>query len=247
MKKIKKNIAHINANMGNKPVDVLNVVVQKFANIKKINDCVLSVMVQKFANIKKRKQVCVECGGRQICEHKKRKSRCVECDGAEICEHKKIKSRCVECHGSQICEHNTRRNRCKVCNLLLYLVNKQRSQLKKVLSKTTITKNKSSIEYLDCKIEYFKELMLSKMIDGMNWDNIHIDHIKPIDAFDLNIHEEFLECCHYTNFQPLFGKVNIIKSNKWNKEDDTFWRENIIHKEYIKLYIPIDIIKVFEI
>jgi hypothetical protein len=181
------------------------------------------------------------------CEHGKQKSRCVECDGAEICEHKKIKSRCVECHGSQICEHNTRRNRCKVCNLLLYLVNKQRSQLKKVLSKTTITKNKSSIEYLDCKIEYFKELMLSKMIDGMNWDNIHIDHIKPIDAFDLNIHEEFLECCHYTNFQPLFGKVNIIKSNKWNKEDDTFWRENIIHKEYIKLYIPIDIIKVFEI
>ena len=37
----------------------------------------------------------------------------------------------------------------------------------------------------------------------MTFDNIHIDHIKPVSKFDLDHEEEFIDCCNYTNLQPL--------------------------------------------
>jgi hypothetical protein len=76
------------------------------------------------------------------------------------------------------------------------------------------------------------------MVEGMTFDNIHIDHIKPIAAFNLENEEEFLDCCHYTNFQPLFAKDNMEKHNKWNEEAEAFWNENIKGKEYFQLFIP---------
>ena len=48
----------------------------------------------------------------------------------------------------------------------------------------------------------------------MTWDNIHIDHIKPISVFNLDDEEEFLDCCHYTNLQPLLAVDNLEKFNK---------------------------------
>ena len=47
-----------------------------------------------------------------------------------------------------------------------------------------------------------------------------------------------LDCCHYTNFQPLFAKDNKEKGNTWNEIDEIFWNENIKGKECIPLYIP---------
>jgi len=76
------------------------------------------------------------------------------------------------------------------------------------------------------------------MTTEMNWDNIHLDHIKPISSFNfININELYI-CCNYTNFQPLFAKDNLSKSNKWNIQDELFWNENIKDKEYLSLYIP---------
>ena len=73
----------------------------------------------------------------------------------------------------------------------------------------------------------------------MNWDNIHIDHIKPISQFDLDNQDEFLECCHYTNLQPLLIKDNLSKNNKWNDEHNEFWKSNILYKdEYLNIYNP---------
>ena len=76
------------------------------------------------------------------------------------------------------------------------------------------------------------------MINGMTWDNIHLDHIKPVSKFNLNDHEEFLQCCNYTNFQPLLSEDNLSKSDKWSDEDNKFWLENIQGKEYRNIYLP---------
>ena len=184
------------------------------------------------------KYVCKECGGGSICEHNKNKQFCKECGGSQICEHNKRKSRCKECGGSGICEHNKQKSRCKDCNIYLYLVNLQRHRISKVMKINNITKTKSSIEYLDCSSEYFKSYIESKFIEGMNFDNIHYDHIKPVSKFNFEDPEELLKCCHYTNFQPLLVVDNLEKFNKWKDEDDLFWNENIIYKEYLPLYIP---------
>jgi hypothetical protein len=61
----------------------------------------------------------------------------------------------------------------------------------------------------------------------MNWDNIHLDHIKPVSKFNLEDETELLDCCHYTNFQPLLIKDNLNKSNKWSETDELFWNANI--------------------
>ena len=55
-----------------------------------------------------------------------------------------------------------------------------------------------------------------------NWkiDGWHIDHIKPLNSFDLTDPEQLKEACHYTNLQPLWWYDNIEKGDKidWERE-----------------------------
>ena len=187
----------------------------------------------------RRKQDCIECGGSSICEHNRRKSDCRECGGSNICEHNRHKKICKECGGGSICEHNKQKLHCKDClSINERLVLLQRGSLNRIIKTKNITKTKPSIQYLNCSCEYFKEFIEKKMTGGMNWDNIHLDHIKPVSKFDLDNIDELLDCCHYSNFQPLLASQNKSKSNKWNEFDELFWNENIKGKEYIELYIP---------
>ena len=149
------------------------------------------------------KSQCKECGGSRICEHNRLKSQCKECGGSQICEHNRRKSECKDCGGSQICEHNRRKSQCKDCDPILFKVYLQRIAIYRIMKQTSIEKTKPSIEYLGCSAEYFHNYIKSKMVEGMTFDNIHYDHIKPVSAFDLHDEDELLNCCHYTNFQPL--------------------------------------------
>ncbi len=49
----------------------------------------------------------------------------------------------------------------------------------------------------------------------MRENGFHLDHIKPVSKFNLSDPEELKKCCHYANIQPLLGKDNLSKSNKW--------------------------------
>jgi len=193
----------------------------------------------------KQKSSCRECGGSSFCIHNKQKSYCRECGGSSICEHNKIKSICRECDGSSFCIHNKRKRACKECNYKLYLVNLLRGALYRCIKSSNLDKTKPSIDYLGCSIEYFIEYFKKKMdifnqfseIE-MTFDNIHIDHIKPVNSFNLDDVEEFLSCCNYTNLQPLLADVNLSKNCKWSDEDDVFWTDNIKDKEYYDIYLP---------
>ena len=143
------------------------------------------------------------------CEHNRNKYYCKECGGSQICQHNREKSRCKECGGSQICQHNQYKSRCKECDIHLYLVHLQRNRINQVLKQNDYTKTKSTIEYLDCSPEFFVEWMKSKFVENMSFDNIHIDHIKPVSRFNLKDPDDFLKCCHYTNLQPLFIADNM--------------------------------------
>lgn len=182
---------------------------------------------------------CVQCHGSQICEHNKIKNMCRDCNGSIFCEHKHRKYDCLLCKGKGICEHSKRKNVCSICSPQRYLVNVQRQNIYRLFNKSeTLQKTTHSIEYLGCSIEYFLEYIKSKMTVEMTFQNIHIDHIKPVSLFDLNNEEEFLKCCHYTNIQPLLALDNMNKSNKWSEEDDDFWEDNICNKEYNTIYMP---------
>jgi hypothetical protein len=112
----------------------------------------------------------------------------------------------------------------------------QRNSLKRLLKESSQVKTKRTIEYLGCDGDFFVEHIKKKMIDGMTVDNIHIDHIKPVSRFNLDDHEEFLKCCHYSNLQPLFAQDNIKKNNLWTAKNEKFWNEHIIYNTYDKIY-----------
>jgi hypothetical protein len=77
-------------------------------------------------------------------------------------------------------------------------------------------KSGSAIKDLGCTIPELKTYLESKFQEGMTWKNWkhngwHIDHIIPLDSFDLSNREEFLKACHYTNLQPLWAEENWTK------------------------------------
>ena len=169
------------------------------------------------------------------CDHGRDKYSCVDCGGSQICQHKKLKRYCKECGGNNICLHNRQKSQCKECNLPSYLVNLQRKQIRRCFNNSTLVKEQKSIEYLGCSIDFFIQYFQNKMDianvdkeEKMTFDNIHIDHIKPVSMFDLNNKEEFLKCCHYTNLQPLLAKDNLKKSNTWDITDEIEWNTKLM-------------------
>jgi hypothetical protein len=69
---------------------------------------------------------------------------------------------------------------------------------------------------LGCTIDEFKRYIEGKFGGGMSWDNYgewHLDHIIPLSKFKLEDRQQLLIACNYTNYQPLWGKDNMSKSN----------------------------------
>lgn len=95
-----------------------------------------------------------------------------------------------------------------------------RTNIYAYIKRAGVKKKCSSSELLGCTHEEFKKYFESKFTEGMSWelfcnsDSIHIDHIIPVDAFDLSIESELKKCYHYTNLQPLWKLDNLEKSNK---------------------------------
>jgi hypothetical protein len=75
-------------------------------------------------------------------------------------------------------------------------------------------KTGSAVRDLGCTIQKFQGYISQMFQDGMTWYNHgewHLDHIKPLASFDLTDREQFLEACHYMNYQPLWAKDNLEK------------------------------------
>ena len=74
-------------------------------------------------------------------------------------------------------------------------------------------------EILGIDVETYKKWIEFQMTEEMNFNNIHIDHVKPISSFDVSNDDELLEAFNWKNTQPLLKKDNLSKGNKINELD----------------------------
>jgi hypothetical protein len=78
-------------------------------------------------------------------------------------------------------------------------------------------KSGMALHELGCTVGMLKQHLSAKFKHGMSWDNYgewHIDHIKPLSAFDLSDPEQISVACNYNNLQPLWAKDNLMKGSK---------------------------------
>ena len=71
---------------------------------------------------------------------------------------------------------------------------------------------------LGCSMSELMSHLESKFLPGMSWNNRnqwHVDHIKPLYAFDLTDPEQQAVAFHYSNLQPLWALDNMRKGGRW--------------------------------
>ncbi len=80
-----------------------------------------------------------------------------------------------------------------------------------------LKKSNHTIDYLGCDMQTYHQFLEDKFDSNMSWDNYgtywEIDHIIPIDSFDLADSQQLYECFNYKNTRPLNITENKIKSN----------------------------------
>ena len=81
-------------------------------------------------------------------------------------------------------------------------------------------KKGSAIKDLGCTVQHLKLHLELFWDEGMTWDNWgkgpdkwHIDHVVPLNSFNLTDEEQFKKAVHFTNLQPLWEKDNLSKSD----------------------------------
>jgi hypothetical protein len=79
-------------------------------------------------------------------------------------------------------------------------------------------KSGSTYELLGCTWEHLRWHIEAQFDGKMTWENHgsywHLDHILPLDSFDLSDPAQQRRACHWKNLQPLEAKENIRKKNR---------------------------------
>lgn len=97
----------------------------------------------------------------------------------------------------------------KLCRVL-------RNQLYQHLKINKTKKSKSALQLVGCSIDALRKHIEHQWLLGMSWDNYtvhgwHVDHIIPVNTFDLTDPEQQRKCFHYTNLRPLWATDNLSR------------------------------------
>lgn len=98
-------------------------------------------------------------------------------------------------------------------NIQTKLANGIRCRINAALKSQKTHKSEKTLILLGCSVEKCKQHIESQWTEGMSWENHtikgwHIDHIRPVNTFDLTDVEQQKQCFHYTNLRPLWAKEN---------------------------------------
>jgi hypothetical protein len=73
------------------------------------------------------------------------------------------------------------------------------------------------LTYLGCTVEQAAKYIEAQFNSRMTWENYgkawHIDHVVPVDSYDLSKEEDRAHCFHYSNLRPMWARANIRKGN----------------------------------
>ena len=94
------------------------------------------------------------------------------------------------------------------------LINNTRNRIYKCLKGKT--KQSSTKKILGIDIETYKKWIEWQITPDMTWDNIEIDHIRPISSFDISDDEQLIEAFNRRNTQPLLKEIHQKKGIKYN-------------------------------
>lgn len=98
--------------------------------------------------------------------------------------------------------------------------------------RTVIHKNDSTMNYIGCNIQYLREWFEYNFTSDMNWDNYglywHIDHIIPVNCFNLEDEKQKLICWNWSNLVPLEKTKNCSKKCLIDTLQINKVRENLI-------------------
>ena len=78
------------------------------------------------------------------------------------------------------------------------------------------TKPSSTKDILGIDIDLYRKWIEFQFTPEMNWENIEIDHVKPICLFDVSDDEQLREAFSWKNTQPLLKKDHQLKGTKFN-------------------------------
>jgi hypothetical protein len=117
--------------------------------------------------------------------------------------------------------------------------------------RNVMNKNDTTMNYIGCNIQYFREWLEFNFTSDMNWDNYgsfwSIDHIIPVCKFNLTNETEKYQCWNWSNMMPFYNsskkninieQINYIieKIKQFKEEGSTtkwFSSEFILNKEIV--------------
>ena len=96
-----------------------------------------------------------------------------------------------------------------------------------------MAKQTSTKDILGIDINLYRKWIEWQMTPEMNWNNIEIDHVKPICMFDISNENELEEAFCWKNTQALLKQDHLHKGTKFNFLD--YQLQYINAYQFIKL------------
>ena len=105
-----------------------------------------------------------------------------------------------------------------------------RNRINKAIKRNS--KSEHTFDLIGCSKDRLVEHIRSKYKEGMTDEglmngSIHLDHIRPCASFMLSNKIEQYICANYNNIQPLWAEENISKNDKWDAQDQMYWKAHI--------------------
>ena len=94
------------------------------------------------------------------------------------------------------------------------LICKTRNKIRQGLNRKT--KSSSTLDILGIDIDSYRKWIEWQMTPDMTWDNLEVDHVKPICTFNILDDEDLKLAFNWKNTQPLLIKVHSQEGVQFN-------------------------------